>query len=324
MILSDLSVKRPVFSAVLTIILVLFGLVSLERLSLREYPDIDPPIVSVEVTYPGASANVVESKVTELVEERIAGIEGIKFIESKSEDGKSTVTIEFEINRDIEGAANDIRDRVSSILDDLPLEADPPEIQKVDGNDDVIIWLNMSSSKMDVPGLTDYANRYLVDRFSVLDGVARVRIGGGQDYAMRVWLDRQEMAARGITVTDIENVLRSENVELPAGTIESKQRQFTIRLNRAFFSAKDFEALALKRGEDGYIVRLGDIARVERGTVEDRTLFRGNGSPMVGIGIIKQSTANTITVARAAKDQLELINPSRSRIVNCLLLAVFR
>ncbi|MGD8369703.1 MAG: efflux RND transporter permease subunit, partial [Desulfobacterales bacterium] len=310
MILSDLSVKRPVLASVISLLLVTFGLVSFTGLPLREYPDIDPPVVTIETLYPGASANVVETQITELIEERIAGVEGIEFIESSSEDGLSKVTVEFDTGRDIDGAANDIRDRVSAILGNLPDEADPPEIQKVDANDDVIMWLNLVSDRLTVPALTDYADRYLVDRFSVLDGVARIRIGGGQNYAMRVWLDRSAMAARGITVSDVEAALRAENLELPAGSIESKERNFTVRVERAFRSAADFEKLVLARGDDGYLVRLGDVARVERGTEEDRTFFRGNGVAMVGIGIIKQSTANTIDVARAAKAEMDRLNPN--------------
>lgn len=313
MFLSDVSITRPVFASVLSITLMIFGCVSFDRLSLREYPDIDPPIVSVEVKYPGASASVVESRITELIEERIAGVEGIQFIESKSEDGESNVTVEFDISRDVDNAANDIRDRVFGILDDLPDEADPPEIQKVDSNDDVIMWLNLSSDRLTVPELTDYAERYLVDRFSVLDGVARVRVGGGQEFAMRVWLDRDALAARNLTVADVENALRAENVELPAGSIESDKRQFTVRLQRSFRTEDDFRSLALSRSDDGYIVRLGDVARVEIGTIENRTFFRGNGIPMVGIGVIKQSTANTITVARAAKAEKDRINPTLPR-----------
>ena len=196
MILSDVSITRPVLAAVMSLLLIAFGLVSFERLPLREYPDIDPPVVSVETLYPGAAASVIETRITELIEDRISGVEGIRFIESTSEDGRSVINIEFDIGRDIDGAANDIRDRVSSILDDLPDEADPPEIQKVDTNEEVIMWLNLVSDRMSVPELTDYANRYLADRFSVLDGVARVRIGGGQVYAMRIWLDRRELAQR--------------------------------------------------------------------------------------------------------------------------------
>ena len=310
MILSDISVKRPVLAAVLSLLLIAFGLVSFDRLPLREYPDIDPPVVSVETIYPGAAANVVETRITELIEDRVAGIEGIRFIDSKSEDGRSVINIEFTINRDVDAAANDIRDRVSTVLDDLPDEADPPEIQKVDSNEDVIMWLNLASDRMSVPELTDYASRYLVDRFSVLDGVARVRVGGGQIYAMRIWLDRRELAARGLTVTDVEAALRAENLELPAGSIDSGERQFTVRVQRSFRTADDFSRLVLARGDDGYLVRLGDVARVERGAAEDRLFFRGNGVPMVGIGIIKQSTANTLAVARAAKAEVQRINPT--------------
>jgi multidrug efflux pump len=310
MFLSDLSVRRPVFASVLSLLLIVFGLLAFGRLPLREYPDIDPPVVSVETLYPGASANVVETRITELIEERISGVEGIDFISSTSEDGRSVVTVEFDTGRDVDGAANDIRDRVSAILDDLPDEADAPEIRKVDSNDDVIMWLNLVSDRMTVPELTDYAGRYLVDFFSVLEGVARVRIGGGQVYAMRIWIDRKAMAARGLTINDVETSLRAENLELPAGSIESSERQFTVRVERAFREATDFERLALTRGPGGYLVRLGDIARVERGTQEDRTFFRGNGVAMVGIGIIKQSTANTIDVARAAKEEMRRLNPT--------------
>ena len=310
MILSDMSVRRPVLASVISLLLVIFGLVSFSGLPLREYPDIDPPVVTIETLYPGASANVVETQITEPIEERIAGVEGIAFIESRSEDGLSAVTVEFDTGRDIDGAANDVRDRVSAILGDLPDEADPPEIQKVDANDDVIMWLNLVSDRMTVPALTDYAERYLVDRFSVLDGVARIRIGGGQNYAMRIWLDRNAMTARGIVVGDVEAALREENVELPAGSIESMERSFSVRVKRSFRSAEDFRKLVLLQGGDGYLVRLGDIARVERGTEEDRTFFRGNGVAMVGIGVIKQSTANTIDVARAAKAEMNRLNPN--------------
>ena len=309
MILSDISVKRPVLASVISLLLIVFGIVAFGRLPLREYPDIDPPVVTIETLYPGASVNVVETRITEIIEERIAGVEGILFIESTSEDGQSTVTVEFDTRRDVDGAANDIRDRVSAILGDLPDEADPPEIQKVDSNDDVIMWLNLVSDRKTVPELTDYAARYLVDRFSVLDGVARVRIGSGQNYAMRIWIDRSAMAARGLAVNDVEAALRAENLELPAGSIESQERSFTVRVKREFRTAEDFMRLVLVRGNNGYLVRLGDIARVERGTEENRTFFRGNGVAMVGMGIIKQSTANTIDVTRAAKAEMRRINP---------------
>jgi multidrug efflux pump len=308
MVLSDFSVTRPVFASVISLLLIAFGIVAFTRLPLREYPDIDPPVVTINTSYPGASASIVETRVTELIEDRIAGVEGINFIESSSSDGQSRVTLEFNIDRDIEAAANDVRDRIAGIVGNLPEEADPPEVQKVDASDDVIIWLSLISANRTTMELTDYAERYLVDRFSILDGVASVRVGGGQSYAMRVWIDRSQLAARGLTVEDVENALRTENVELPAGSFESIQRQFTVRIDRTFRSEEDFRKLVLARGENGYLVRLGDVARVEKSTVENRVMYRSNGSPRVGLGIIKQSTGNTIEVARQAREQAERIN----------------
>ncbi len=297
-------------AAVLSILLIAFGLLAFDRLPLREFPNIDPPVVSIETVYPGASADVVESRITRIIEDRIAGIEGMRFIESSSEDGSSNISVEFDVDRDIDAAANDIRDRVSGVLDNLPVEAEPPDIQKASSDDDVIMWLNLSSDRLTVPGLTDYAERYLLDRFSVLDGVARVRIGGKQSYAMRIWLDRNRLAARELTVADVENALRTENVELPAGSIDSDERQFTVRIKRQFRTADEFSRLVVSKGDDAHLTRLGDIARVERTAEEDRLFFRGNGIPMVGIGIIKQSTANTLEVARAAKAEMLRLNPT--------------
>ena len=307
MMLSDTSIKRPVFAWVVSLVLIVFGLVAFSRLALREYPDIDPPVVSISTNYPGASASVIETRITQVIEDRIAGVEGVRFINSRSQDGRSNISIEFRIDRDIESAANDVRDRVSGIVDLLPDEADPPEVEKADADDDVILWMNLASEKLATPELTDYANRYLVDRFSALDGVARVQVGGARDYAMRVWIDRRALAARGLAASDIERALRAENIEAPAGNLESGDLYYTMRIDRAFRTVDDFSGLVIAQGE-GYLVRLGDVARVERGTVDDRTTFRGNGEPMVGLGIVKQSTANTVDVAQAAKDLAEELN----------------
>ena len=307
MMLSDTSIKRPVFAWVVSLVLIVFGLVAFSRLALREYPDIDPPVVSISTNYPGASASVVETRITQIIEDRIAGVEGVRFINSRSQDGRSNISIEFRIDRDIESAANDVRDRVSGVVDLLPDEADPPEVEKADADDDVILWMNLASEKLATPELTDYANRYLVDRFSALDGVARVQVGGARDYAMRVWIDRRALAARGLVASDIERALRAENIEAPAGNLESGDLYYTMRIDRAFRTVDDFAGLVIAQGE-GYLVRLGDVARVERGTVDDRTTFRGNGEPMVGLGIVKQSTANTVDVAKAAKELAEDLN----------------
>ncbi|MEM9938728.1 MAG: efflux RND transporter permease subunit [Pseudomonadota bacterium] len=308
MLLSDTSIKRPVFASVIALVLIIFGLVSFDRLSLREYPDIDAPIVSIDTRYPGASASVVETRVTQLIEDRIAGVEGIRFINSNSSDGRSRISVEFGVNQDIDVAANDIRDRISGLGNNLPEDADPPEVEKADSNDDVIIWLNLAAENMTTPEISDYAERYLVDRFSALDGVARVRAGGSRNYALRIWIDRRALAARDLTVTEIEQALRRENIEAPAGSIESETRSYTVRIDRAFQTPEQFANLVIAEGEDGYLVRLGDVARVERGSVEDRNMFRGNGIPMVGLGIIKQSTANTVDVANAAKALADRLN----------------
>ena len=310
MILTDTSVRRPVFAAVISLLLIAFGLIAFDRLPLREYPDIDPPVVSIETVYRGAAASVVETRITQVIEERIAGVEGIEFIESSSSDGSSNITVEFTVGRDVDAAANDIRDRVSGALQSLPREADPPEVRKVDADGSVIMWINLVSDRMTVPELTDYAERYLVDRFSVLDGVARVFVGGAQRYAMRIWLDRRALAARALTVNDVERALLAGNVELPAGEVESVERLFTVRVERNFESAEDFQQLVIATGADGYLVRLGDVARVEKGTEEDRTFFRGNGIPQVGLGVVRQSTANLLDVARAAKREMDILGPS--------------
>lgn len=305
MMISDLSVRRPVFAAVLSLLLIAFGLLSFDRLPLREYPDINPPIVSVETRYPGASAQVVETKITQLVEDAIAGIEGIRTISSASRDGSSQVTVEFDVKRDIDAAANDVRDRVARTVDRLPEEADPPEIAKADTNTQQIMWLSLSSDRLSQLELSDYARRFVQDRLAMVSGVASVRIGGEREYAMRVWLDRQALAARGLTVLDVEAALRRENVELPAGRIESFEREFTVRVERSYRSAQDFSALVLRQGQDGYLVRLGDVARVEVGPANDRSELRANGIPTVGLGVSAQAKANVLDTARSVKAELE-------------------
>lgn len=308
--ISDISVQRPVLAMVIAALIIAFGLMALNRLPLQEYPTIDPPVVTIDTRYPGASANVVETRITQVLEDRIAGVEGIELITSRSEDGRSQIEIEFGIDMNIDAAANDVRDRISGALRNLPDDADNPEVTKADSSEEIVVWLSLSGEDYSITELTDYANRYLVDSLSVQPGVARVRVGGGSDYAMRVWLDRNALAARGLTVSDIEDALRAENVELPAGSIESEDRQFIVRLPRSFASAEDFQRLAINQGDNGYLVRLADIARVEVGAVEDRSVFRSNGVPMVGLGMIMQSTANIIELSEAVQLELERLQVS--------------
>ncbi|MFO7304174.1 MAG: efflux RND transporter permease subunit [Gammaproteobacteria bacterium] len=307
MILSDISVRRPVFAMVVSLLLTIIGLMALLRLPIREVPDVQPPIVSIDTVYRGASAAVVESKITQAIENRIAGLEGIEKITSSSQDERSRITVEFSLGRDIDAAANDIRDRVARVLNNLPEEAEPPEIAKVDTSAEPVMWLNLESDQRTALELSDYADRYLVDRFSVVKGVAQVRIAGERRYAMRIWLDREALAARQLTVQDIENALRAENVELPAGRIESRDREFTVRTDTGLRTPSDFRNLVVGRGGDGYLVRLGEVADVELGAENVRALSRNDGVAGISLGIIPQSTANILEVSKGVREELERV-----------------
>ena len=322
--LSDISIHRPVFATVVSLLLIVLGVIAFTRLPLRELPDIDPPVVSISTTYTGASAAVMETRVTKVLEDAVSGIEGVDTIQSNSENGTSRINIEFTLQRDIESAANDIRDAVSRNLNKLPDDVDPPQIRKVASDSDVVVWFNLSGPGMDTLALTDYAKRYLVDRLSTVDGVAQVQLGGAQDYAMRIWIDRDALAARGLTIDDIETALRARNVDIPAGRLESTTRDFTLQLDRSFADKTDFEQLPIGRAPAGassgnaqangglagdtHVVRLSEVARVELGSLERRAYYRTNGKSQVGLGIVKTSTANDLAVADAAKKEVAAIN----------------
>jgi len=302
--LSDLAVRRPVLATVASLLLVILGLAALSQLPVRQYPDIDPPVVSIETSYRGASAAVVEAKLTQVIEDRIAGLEGIEKLTSSSVDESSRIRVEFSIDRDVDAAANDIRDRVARVLEQLPEEADPPEIAKVDGDTQAVIYRNLTSDRMNSLEITDYAERFLTDRFSTVPGVARVRISGARRYAMRIWLDRLALAARALTVADVERALRAENVELPAGRLESTEREFTLRTDTGFASPADFRRLVVGRGGDGQPVRLGEVADVRLGAENERSLARANGAEAVSLGIEQLSKANTIDVSRGVHAEM--------------------
>jgi multidrug efflux pump len=305
--ISELSVRRPVFATVISLLLIIFGLVSMQRLAIREYPDIERPVVSISTTYRGASAQVVENKITQPIEDRIAGIEGILKIESSSEDERSSINIEFDVSRDLDGAANDVRDRVARVGAVLPPEADPPEIAKASAGGEAVAILNFSSDSMSLLEISDYAERYIVDRIATVPGVARASLSGARRYAMRIWLDRQALAARRMTVTDIENALRRENVQLPAGRLESLTREFSLRTEVGLDTEQDFRDLVIGRGEDGHLVRLGEVAGVQLAAENERTIARTNGRPGVGVFVEAQSKANTLEVVRGVRKEVEIL-----------------
>ena len=302
---SELCIRRPVFASVLSMMLVIFGLVSLDRLALREYPDIARPVVSISTVYRGASANVVENKVTQAIEDRVAGIEGIVKVESDSEEERSSIRVEFDTDRDIDAAANDVRDRIARVIGQLPQEADPPQITKSDSFAESVVFLSFNSDQMTPLEVTDYAERYIVDRLSTVPGVARASVSGARRAAMRIWLDRQALAARALTTGDIENALRRENVQLPAGRLESRTREFSLRTEVGLDTEDDFRKLVIGRSADGRVVQLGDVAEIRIGPESDRTLMRTNGRAGVGIGVEAQSKANVLDVVRGVRAEVE-------------------
>jgi multidrug efflux pump len=306
--LSDVSVKRPVFATVLALLLVAFGALSFNELPVREYPDISAPIISVSVGYPGASAEVVENRITQLLEREVSGIEGAKTITSSSRDGLSSISVEFNLDRNIDEAANDIRDRVGRVISRLPDDIDAPTVSKQDANASPILYINLESPNLSEMNLTDYAERYIRDRLAIVPGVSQVTMNGMGRPSMRVWLDRTALAARGLTVTDIETALRQENLELPAGRLDSDDREFQVRVARNFTTAEEFRRLVVGRGDDGHLIRLGEVANVEVAPRDTRTIFRTNGKNSVGFGIIKQSTANTVDVITGINEEVARIS----------------
>jgi multidrug efflux pump len=311
MTLSDLSVRRPVLATVLSLIIIAFGLIAFTTLPLRELPDVDRPIVSVNTSYPGASAQVVENQITRVIEDQLSGIDGIDVIGATSRDGRSSINIEFTLDRDIEDAANDVRNAVSRARGQLPADVDEPVIRKADADADAIIWYSLESTTLNRIELTDYADRYVVDRLAVLNGVANVQIGGAYRRALRIWLDTNALAARGLTVQDVESALRSQNIELPAGYVQSQERDYQVRVARAFETPEQFQRLPISRSAtDEAVVRLGDVARVEIAPEETRSLFRGNRVEQVGLGIVRQSQSNALDVGREVKAEIERITPT--------------
>ncbi len=316
MTLTDLSVRRPVLATVMSMVLVIFGAFAFDQLTVREYPDIDKPVISINTTYRGASARVVETRVTQILEDSISGIAGIDTINSTSREESSSISIEFSNTRDIDSAANDVRDRVSRAISNLPDDSGIPQVAKADSDARAIIWVVLTSDRMNQLELTDYAERYLIDSFSTVSGVASVRVGAGRRYAMRIWLDVSAMAARGITAQDVESALSNQHVEIPSGRIESINREISVRTDSALRTPEEFRNVVIKRGSRGYLVRLGEIADVALGPQDVRSELRANGESAIGLGIVKQSKANTLDVADGVANQVSRLKPTLPQSMN--------
>ncbi|MGH8675205.1 MAG: efflux RND transporter permease subunit, partial [Burkholderiales bacterium] len=306
--LPELCIRRPVFATVMSLMIVLVGVIAFQRLSVREYPKIDTPVVSVRTVYKGASAQVIESQITQPLEDSLSGIEGVRTIKSVSREEVSQITIEFLIERNVDSAANDVRDRVARVRAFLPDAADESVVSKIEADAQAIIWLAFSSERHSTLELTDYADRHVADRLKTLPGVASVILGGGRRYAMRIWLDRDRLAAFGLAPQDVEAALRRQNVELPSGRIESAQREFTVLTESDLRTADQFNEMII-RESGGYPVRLRDVGVARLGALDERSVIRVNGNPAMGLGVVKQSTANTLSVAQAVKAEVERIRP---------------
>jgi len=314
--LSEIAIKRPVFATVMSLAILLLGYISFTRLPVREYPETDPPIVSVTTIYRGASPSVVETEITDVLEDQFSTIESVKTIASSSREQGSVITLEFELSRDVDEAANDVRDRVSRVGGRLPRAADDPIVAKVDVNAQPIIWLAISSDSHSTLELSDFSDRILKERLQRLPGVGNVFIGGERRYAMRVWLDPLRMAAYDLTVQDVEEAIRAENAEIPGGRVEGTTREFAVRTRGELNTPEGFAAIIVSNIED-QIVRLDQIAEVEVGPEDERTVTRFNDRPAVGLGIVKQKQASTLDVAegvRASLPELQSLMPVGMRI----------
>ncbi len=318
MLLSDISIKRPVFATVINVLIVLLGIVGLMRLGVREYPNIDVPVVSVNTTYTGANPSIVETQVTKILEDAISGVEGIDFIDSSSGRGRSSINITFRASRDLEQAANDVRDRVSRAKRALPDEVSDPIVQKSDADADPVMILSLSSTEHNRIEITQVADKYIKSQLELLDGVANIALWGGLDPVMRIWLDPQKLATFGLSFMDVETALRKQNIEVPSGSVESAMREFSVVARTDLNTAAEFANIILKVTDERplqqtkgrHLVRLGDVARVELGGSDEERRPRLNGNPSVAIAVIKQSVANPLALSNDIKALLPKLSES--------------
>ena len=308
MSISDICIRRPVFATVLSLTVILIGIVSYSRLPVREYPKIDEPVVTVDTTYRGASADIIESQITKPLEDSLAGIEGVDVITSISRQENSQISIRFKLERNPDSAAADVRDRVSRVRNKLPTSIDEPVIAKVEADANPIIWIAFSSDKHSPLEVTDVASRIVKPRLQTLPGAADVRVFGERKFAMRVWINPERLAAHALTPQDVEDAIRKQNVEVPAGRIESRSREFSVVAQTDLVTPDQFGAIIVKQASDArglsYPVRIRDLGRVEVAAASERSTVRFNGQPAVALGVIKQATANPLELSKALRAEL--------------------
>lgn len=306
MVLSDLSIRRPVLATVMSLMLLLIGIIAYDRLTVREYPKIDVPVITVETGYPGASASIIETQVTQIIEDSLSGIEGIDFMSSISRSEKSQITINFKLDRDPDAAASDVRDRVGRVRGALPDDINEPIVAKSEADAQPIIWLAFSSDRHSPMEVSAFADKRVKDPLQTVSGVASIRIAGERRYAMRIWLDADRLTSYGLTPNDVESALRAQNIEVPAGRIESGQREFSVLTNTDLNTTDEFGSVIV-RNDDSYPIRIRDVARIEIAPESERIIGRYNGKNAVAMGVVKQSTANPLDVSNGIKAEIERI-----------------
>ena len=296
MSLSSLSINKPVLAIVFTLLLLIFGIVSFFTLGIREYPEMDPPVVTVNTTYSGANPEIIQAQITEPLADAINGIEGIRVLTSVSTDQSSLITVEFNLGKEMESAANDVRDRVSKAIRLLPKDVDPPIVEKLSANANNIIFMSVSSSVHNIMEVNDLVENTIKNRLQTIPGVGDIKIIGEKKYSMRLWLDPFKMAANQITASDIERAISRENIELPSGRIEGSLTELTIRTIGLLQTPEQFNNIIIKQ-ENGNIIRFSDIGNAELYPENDRSSVLVNGLPQVAIGIVPQTGANNIAIA---------------------------
>lgn len=304
--LSTTSIQRPVLAVVMSLIIIIFGMIGFSYLGIREYPSVDPPVINVSTSYTGANAEIIQSQITEPLEESINGIAGIKTLTSSSRDGRSTITVEFGLDVDLETAANDVRDRVSRSLGLLPRDIDPPVVAKADADSQPIFFLNVKSDKRSLLEINDIADRLIKERLQTIPGVSSIQIWGEKKFAMRLWIDPVKLSAFRLTAIDVLNALTKQNIELPSGSIEGATTELTVRTLGRLVSVKDFNGLIIKQDADK-VVKFEDVGRAELAPENERTLMRRDGVPMVGVAVIPQPGANQIAITDAVYARFEQI-----------------
>ena len=306
MVLSDLSIRRPVLATVMSLMLLLIGIIAYDRLTVREYPKIDVPVITVETGYPGASASIIETQVTQIIEDSLSGIEGVDFMSSISRSEKSQITINFKLDRDPDAAASDVRDRVGRVRGALPDDINEPIVAKSEADAQPIIWLAFSSDRHSPLEVSAFADKRVKDPLQTVSGVASIMIAGERRYAMRIWLDADRLTSYGLTPNDVESALRAQNIEVPAGRVESGQREFSVLTNTDLNTTDEFGSVIV-RNDDSYPIRIRDVARIEIAPESERIIGRYNGKNAVAMGVVKQSTANPLDVSNGIKAEIERI-----------------